>query len=143
MGDLTNAVVALDRTLQLEPGYQPARLLLGETALLLGRPELARLMFEAALSWDARLAPALFGRGRTALALHDYDTAIEYLHRALDADRTASAVHYPLALAYRDIGKTPSANAQLLARGPGLPRVPDPWLDEVERLRAHMRAGEP
>ena len=72
--------------------------------------------------------------GRTALARSDYRGAVDHLARALSVDPRAAAVHYPLALAYRGLGDSASAERHMRLRGPGEIRPPDPLMLELDGL---------
>jgi tetratricopeptide (TPR) repeat protein len=82
-------------------------------------------MFLKAVSVAPGSAAALFGAGRASLARQQYREAAQYLERALSIEERASAVHYPLAMAYRALGDSGRAEAHLKRRGSTVPRVPD------------------
>jgi tetratricopeptide (TPR) repeat protein len=134
-GDWEQAARSFNDALQMSPDYVPARVWLGEMALAAGWVELAELTFTAALSWDERHSAALFGMGRTALERREYAKAAGYLERALAADPRASAIRYPLAMAYRGNGDATTADLHLRLRGPVQPAMADPLMEEIERIR--------
>jgi tetratricopeptide (TPR) repeat protein len=104
---------------------------LGGLYLLQGRPEAAEPLFTKALTQQPRLAAALSGLGRAALARRDYARAVKYLEEALAQDQPASIIHYPLAMAYREIGDLEKADAHLRQRGHVDPALPDPMMAEL------------
>jgi tetratricopeptide (TPR) repeat protein len=120
-----------EKTIQLRPDDVAALVWLGAVYLLQGRPEVAEPLFEKALSLQPRLAAGLSGRGRAALARKDYAGAVKYLEEALAQDRLASIIHYPLAMAYRELGELEKAEAHLRQRGHVDPAMPDPLMSEL------------
>jgi len=127
-GERGRAAAAFERASTLKPSDVTALVWLGEAYLDDGRPDAAMSAFLKALSIAPQSAPALFGAGRAALARQAYRDATEYLERALAADSRASAVHYPLAMAYRALGDREKAEAHLRLRGGNFPELPDPLL---------------
>ena len=130
-GDTTKAAALFERTLQLRPDDVPALIWLGETSLDQGRLDHATSTFSKALSLQPRLVAAQVGLGRAALARRDYASAVEHLESALALDRRASIVHYPLALAYRGLGKMDEAEAHLRQRGEIEIGPPDPLMRDL------------
>ena len=55
------------------------------------------------------------------------------LETALERDAGATAVHYPLAMAYQRLGNLDKARAHLAQQGKVEPRPDDPVLDEIEK----------
>src|SRR5437870_4997430 len=84
----------------------------------LGAGRAAAGLFERALAIDPKSAPVLAGLGRLALAGNDFQAAVQRLELALSADTQASALYYPLAMAYRGLGQTEKARDLLTRRGP-------------------------
>ena len=111
------AVASFERVLELRPDDVPALVWLGEENLAQDRPEAAELPLTTALSIRPGLAAALSGLGRAALARREYARAVEYLGEALERAPQALSVHYPLAMAYRSLGKLDKAAAHLEQRG--------------------------
>jgi tetratricopeptide (TPR) repeat protein len=130
-GDTARAAVLFERTLQLRPDDVPALIWLGETSLDQGRLDQATSAFSKALSLQPRLVAARVGLGRAALARRDYAGAVEQFEAALTLDRRASIVHYPLALAYRGLGKVDEAEAHLRQRGEVDVGPPDPLMRDL------------
>ncbi len=130
-GDTAKAALLFEGTLQLRPDDVAALIWLGDTALNQGRLEQAGSAFSKALSLQPRLVAARVGLGRAALASRDYAGAVEHFEAALALDRRASIVHYPLALAYRGLGKVDEAEAHLRQRGEVEIGPPDPLMRDL------------
>lgn len=131
-GDREAAAQAFERALALQPSYVPAMVWLGDTYLDLGRTDAAQAAFDDALARQPDSAAALFGAGRAALARRAYDDAVQRMEHALRVDPQASAVRYPLAMAYRGTGDRAKADALLQKRGTAAPELPDPLLQQAE-----------
>jgi tetratricopeptide (TPR) repeat protein len=130
-GDTAKAAALFERTLQLRPDDVPALIWLGETSLDQGRLDQATSAFSKALSLQPRLVAARVGLGRAALARRDFAGAVEQFESALALDRRASIVHYPLALAYRGLGKVDEAEVHLRQRGEVEIGPPDPLMRDL------------
>ena len=133
-GDRVRSAAAFERASTLQPADLNALVWLGETYLDDGRPEVAQPVFQRALALQPQSAAALFGAGRSALAQQAYAQAAQYMERALGADRRASAVHYPLAMAYRALGDREKAEAHLRQRGSAFPELIDPLMPQDEEV---------
>jgi tetratricopeptide (TPR) repeat protein len=79
------------------------------------------------------------GLGKTALARRDFAMAIKYLESSLATDPKANSIHYPLAIAYREVGELEKAQHHLLKRGPQKPTVSDPLIEELRDLTTGQR----
>jgi len=133
-GDGAKSIAAFERARALQPDDVSTLVWLGEGYLDRGQPALAEPLFAKALARQPQSLAALFGMGRTALARSDYRGAVDHLARALSIDPRAAAVHYPLALAYRGLGDSGSAEQHMRLRGPGEIRPPDPLMLELDAL---------
>jgi tetratricopeptide (TPR) repeat protein len=133
-GDRERAAAAFARASTLRPTDVNALVWLGETYLDEGRPDAAQPIFQQALSLHPQSAAALFGVGRAALARRAYAEAAQSMERALAADGRASAVHYPLAMAYRALGDREKAEAHLRQRGDAFPDLPDPFMQQDDEV---------
>ena len=133
-GDRAAAAELFARAHALRPSNLPALVRLGDTLLDQSRPDEAEEAFRRALALDAGSAAALAGMGRAALARRDAARAVDYLGRALSADERATSLHYPLAMAYRQLGDLGRAEAHLRRRGGGVAAVPDPLMDVYSGL---------
>jgi tetratricopeptide (TPR) repeat protein len=131
-GDRARAAAAFERALKAQPGNLAGLIWLGESYLDDDRLDLAQAAFQRAIAAQPNSAPALFGAGRTALARREYNEAAQDLERALAIDPRASAVHYPLAMAYRGLGDLAKADVHLRQRGNNYPVLPDPLMQDDE-----------
>jgi tetratricopeptide (TPR) repeat protein len=133
-GDRASAAVSFERALQVKPDDLASLIWLGEAYLDDERLEQARSAFQRAIAVQPQSAPALFGAGRTSLARREYSEAAQDLERALAIDPRATAIHYPLAMAYRGLGDGQKADAHLRQRGNSYPELPDPLMQDDEDL---------
>ena len=130
-GETTKSATAFERALQLRSADEATLVWLGGAYLDEGRPEAAEPLFTKALSIGPRSGAAWFGLGRAALARRDFGRAADYLKRTLSIDPKASIVHYPLAMAYRGLGRLPEADTHLRLKGDIEVVLSDPLMDEL------------
>ncbi len=139
------AIPALERALELSPGYVPGLARLGAVLAGQGRVAEATRRYREALTQDPSCNPCLVGLGQIALQDREFETAVEHLERALELAPRAATIRYPLALAYRGLGEDAKAQAQLDARAEATlntgmgrqidrPGVFDPLLRELDSL---------
>jgi tetratricopeptide (TPR) repeat protein len=140
--DPSSAVRWFSDTVQVRPHDVAALVWLGTTYLDLGRADDAAPLFERALAEQPRLVSARGGLGRAALARRDYAGAVEQLTTALEIDPRASILHYPLALAYRELGDMTRAEANMRARGTTDIGPPDPVMQDMAGLLESAPAYE-
>lgn len=126
--DPARAADWFDRALELAPSDEATLVWLGRTRLEQGRSDEAERLFAYAAAVEPRSAAAWAGVGRAALARRAYLRATESLERALQLDPRASSVHYPLAMAHRELGRLELANAHLERRGARDPTLVDPLM---------------
>ena len=142
------ALRSYEAALRFDGGDLAILIRLGELHLERSEPEKARPRFEQALT-AARGGPgtaaARAGLGKALASSGDAEGAAGELEAALTAEPGASALRYPLALAYRELGRIDDARAQLARRGPVEASFPDPRVDEVGQLATgagiHFLAG--
>lgn len=115
------------------PEYVPTLIRLGRLELASGELAAAREAFESALAKDGSSAAALQGLARLAAREDDPRAAAAAYERALALQPEASALHYPLSQAYRQLGDLDSARAQLELRGDQQVQFEDPVAYEVKR----------
>jgi len=145
---LSQATQAFETVRAIDPDDAPTRIYLGQLYLQAGELDKARASFEkAGASKDARAA-ALAGLGKTALAGGQYKEAAENLEEALKLWPNASRLRQPLAMAYRGLGDTAKAQANLarhVPKGPE-PGLVDPIVDEMSSRvvvsRVLLRRGQ-
>jgi tetratricopeptide (TPR) repeat protein len=133
-GDRTGAAARFEQSLKVRPSELTTLVWLGEAYLDDDRVEQAQDAFQRAVSVQPHSAPALFGAGRASLARRDFSSAARYLEQALAADPKASAIHYPLAMAYRGLGERQKADDQLRQRGTAYPTLVDPLMSSDDEL---------
>jgi tetratricopeptide (TPR) repeat protein len=131
-GDRAHAAAAFERAVKVKPSDLTSLVWLGESYLDDDRLDLAQAAFQRAIAVQPQSAAALFGAGRTALARREFAQAAQDLERALALDARASAIHYPLAMAYRGLGDAGKADAHLRQRGGSYPVLPDPLMQDDE-----------
>ena len=140
--DPAQAAAAFERALELQPSDVATLVWLGRTHLDRGQPETAERLFTHAAALDPSSAGALSGVGRAALARRDFLRATQYLEQTLAVEPRASSVHYPLAMAYRALGRADMAEAHLQRRGDGEPTLRDPLMEDVYNLLPSAMAFE-
>ncbi len=133
-GPLAKAVEWFEKARELRPDDLATLVWLGDVYLAQGRADAAEPLFTGAVSTSEGSAAAHFGAGRTALARQDYQSAVTHLERALALDARATAIHYPLAMAYRGRGDLAKAEAELAIKGDLEPRPADPLMQELDAL---------
>jgi len=133
-GESARAATWFEQTLEVKPDDVAALVWLGEVYLNQGKPDAAGSLFAKALAKQPGEAAAQLGLGRVALEKRDYAQAIDRLERALAIDRRATVVHYPLAMAYRAVGKIEQAEAHLRQRGNVEIGPTDPLMQEVAEV---------
>jgi tetratricopeptide (TPR) repeat protein len=144
-GASAKAAAAFERALALRPEDVPTLVWLGSARLDEGRVEEAESSFLKALTVQPSSAAAAFGAGRAALARQAYREAVERFERALGIESGATAVHYPLAMAYRALGDRAKFAAHLSRRGEVWPTLADPVFDQqgepIESVSLYERRG--
>ena len=136
-GELQKAVEHYEQAATIKPDDLTILLKLAEAQLSLNRPDLAELLFREAISRDPypSSAPALVGLGKLSLSRSDPERAIEYFETAVSLQPQATSIHYPLAMAYREIGDLEKAREHLRIRGTAPAEFPDPLMEELRELR--------
>jgi tetratricopeptide (TPR) repeat protein len=130
-GESARAAALFEAVLRIRPDDVASLIWLGNVYLDQGRSEAAEPLFVRAVELAPRSAAPHLGLGRAALARRQPGQAIEHLEQVLAIDRGATAAHYPLAAAYRALGKTDRAEAHLRERGDVEPVIPDPLMQEL------------
>lgn len=134
-GEINKAITYLRIAQELRPDEVPVLVNLAEAYLADGQSEAAKALFESALALDNSPAAARAGLGKIALSNGDFTKAVGSLEAALKLQPQATSLHYSLAMAYRGVGDVANALAHLRQQGPGKPKVPDPLIDDLERLK--------
>jgi len=143
-GALDEAAASFREVLTLQPDDTAARIWLASIAIDRGRPDEAAPLLEAVLRRDPQSTAALFHLGRLALARRDFPRAVSLLETAARQDPAAAALHYPLAMAYRGVGRQADAEAQLRLRDLRNAEIapPDPLMERVADLLEGPQAFE-
>lgn len=138
------AVRWFERALGTRPDDVPTRLHLAESLIALGRASEAEERLREAIEIDSTVAAAHFLLGHIVREA-DPDRAISHYRTALSLQPDASVVHYPLSLAYRQLGDLERSREHLARRGDTYIAVRDPLLQGLEGLRrgpeAKLRQG--
>lgn len=146
VGQLAAAKSYLNVAVKLKPENTAAAVRLGTINLQLNQPAKAREHFQDALQTDPQSAAAHNGLGDVALAEEKYLEAVTHFGEALRLVPEANRVHYSLGMAYRGLGESEKAQAELDQRGPVGIRPADPLVDALPQLlqgeRVHMIRGQ-
>ena len=134
-GDLEKAGSHYQQASNLQANDLAAVLGLARVELDRGRPEVAQRRFERALELDPRAAAALVGLGEIAVAGRDFEKAVDRYEEALKLQPKASNIHYPLAMAYRQLGKVDKARLHLSKKGDGPVTYSDPLVEELVKAK--------
>jgi tetratricopeptide (TPR) repeat protein len=147
-GNIPEAIKHFEIVRTIDRSYVPAEIYLGQMYLLNGELDKARSTFEVAKADKDAEAVALAGLGKVALAGNQYKEAAALLEEALKLRPNASRLRQPLAMAYRGLGDTDKAKAnlaQFATDGPE-PGVTDPIVDamsgKVVVSRVLLRRGQ-
>ena len=133
-GSLEESARSYGRAVDLQPDALATRVLLADVLLAQGDLDAADQMFDLSLERHPGSAAAQVGLGRVALTRQEYAAAAARFEQALVLDPRATAVHYPLALAYRGLGDTEQAEAHLRQRGDVEALAPDPLRRQLDEL---------
>jgi tetratricopeptide (TPR) repeat protein len=135
-GALAKSAAFFEQARRLRPDDEATLVWLGNVYLAQGQPDSAEPLLVKALSLQPRSVAALSGLGRAALARKDYVAAVKHLEAALALDPQAASIHYPLAMAYRELGESAKAEAHLRARQADNVEIApsDPLMAELDAL---------
>jgi tetratricopeptide (TPR) repeat protein len=128
------AIEAFERAHALSPDDVPTMVWLARLYVDQGRPDAAAPLLDRAVTLQPRSAAALFELGRIDLGKRDFARAADRLEAALRADAGAVQAHYPLAMAYRGLGRADEAAAHLKRWKDVELRPDDPLMDEIGAL---------
>ena len=121
--------------LRLRPSDKVTMLRLANVELSRNHLEEAKRWFTKAMALRGPSAAALAGLGKVAFAEHQYPEALKYFTEALAQDPQASAIHYQLAMTYRELGDVNKMQENLRVRGNNEPTIDDPLLEEIQGLK--------
>ena len=144
-GNIADAVELFQEAVQQEPEDLATLYWLGQTYLDLNRTVAAEAAFTRALAAHPESPAARAGLGQSAFASRDYTRAVAELEAAVEMVPAGSALHYPLALAYRALGDETSAERHVALVGREEVPPPDPRMAAIENLLdsalVHERRG--
>jgi tetratricopeptide (TPR) repeat protein len=130
-GAPAKAAPFFEEVVRLRPDDVAALVWLADAYLQEGKPDAAELLLVRALSQQPDVSAAVFGLGRVAAARRDFTRAVEHFERALAIDDRSSIIHYPLAMAYRELGRLDKVEAHLGQRGSVEIGPPDPAMQAL------------
>jgi tetratricopeptide (TPR) repeat protein len=118
---------------QIDDNDLPTQLALAQLYLSTGEYDKSTALFQGALTVPEARAAALAGLGKVALAKGSYKEAVDKLEAVLKLQPAALRLRQPLAMAYRGLGDTAKAEANLAHYDPGgdEPGVADPIVDQL------------
>jgi tetratricopeptide (TPR) repeat protein len=131
-GHTERALKLFQQARALESDYPALDLRLGQLWLDTNRLVEARAALEKASTRPGLRAAALYYLGQIDLLERDYPTAQRHLTQALAINPAASEVHYPLAQAYRHLGKSDQAREHLAQFKASTPEVEDPLVSALD-----------
>lgn len=138
-GRIPQAVRRFQEAAELNPGYAPVQLRLGQCWYEQNRLAQAVPALEAAAKVPEIRGGALYLLGQIDLQERRYEKAIKRFEQILATDPEAHQVHYPLARAYRAAGDEPRSRKHLALQGRRAPRVEDPLVLELAALKKGAR----
>ena len=142
------ALARFQTALLLRPDYLPAVVRLNTVLRDKGRLQAARLVLERTPRHLRETAAWLAAAGEQSLAENQYEEAIQLLSQALSLQPAANRLHYPIATAYRQLGRSGLARDSLARSGaigvapedPLMARVIDLSAGELSKLIEGRRA---
>lgn len=131
-GNTDLALEYLQTAQRIDPSYPTLYLRLGKVRL--DRSELAeaRQAFEKIADEPGLAGAAAYYLGQIANLERRYGDAVAHLEKALAIDPGATGAHYPLAQAYRALGKNELAKQHLAQFEVKAPEAKDPLLEQLQ-----------
>ena len=135
-GALDQAAASFREVLTRQSDSLAARVWLASVCIDQGRYDEAQPLLDAVMQQNPRSPAALFHLGRVALARRDFARAVSLFEAVARNDPSATAVHYPLAIAYRGAGRSADADTQLRLRDQRNSEITpaDPLMDHLADL---------
>ena len=133
-GETEKALELFQQARKLNPDYRPLDLRMGQLWLDTDQLDKAHAVLQKAANESGLRAAALYYLGQIDLLRHDYQGAQAHLSEALRINPEASEVHYPLAQAYRQLGKQELAREHLARFKQQTPDADDPLVAELETV---------
>ena len=134
-GEFDAAAAQFEQVLERQAEEVLARLRLAEVYLELGRAETAKTLLEAVIAGASRNAFAYYLLGQIAYEAEAYEAAVAHYERVLDLQPTATQVHVPLGMAYRNLGDQEQSQYHLARRGRAIVQLNDPRVAELEAFK--------
>ncbi|MEA3274295.1 MAG: tetratricopeptide repeat protein [Pseudomonadota bacterium] len=131
-GNTEQALTYLESARELDPEYPTLYLRLGKVQLDRGELAEARAALEKIADTPGLIAAANYYLGQIANLERRFEDAVARLKKALEADPNATGVHYPLAQAYRALGKNELAREHLGRFEAKSPEAEDPLLEQLQ-----------
>ncbi|MEE8156087.1 MAG: tetratricopeptide repeat protein [Phycisphaerales bacterium] len=125
---------SLERAVQLNGNYLPARLHLAQQLTQENRPEEARGHYQAVLEADPTSFHAHLGMGQVLLGGGDLAASHEHLSRAVEIEPMAREGHSAMSRLFARLGDDTAAEHEmsLARRYPQGPSIPDPEHEKVQ-----------
>lgn len=133
-GRLDAAAASYREALEIAPMRVGTLIRLAKVELARNQPDVAEGALQRALELEPDAAAAMAALGELEMSRRNYRQAVDWLEAALELVPSADRLHYPLALAYRQLGEVAVAREHLQARGSVGLRYPDPLLEELTEL---------
>lgn len=131
------AAEAFERARRLDPDNPATLLRLARARFDAGEIEAAEALFRQSLeNHPPSAAAARAGLGEIAAARAGHAAAVEHYAAALALQPSATRLHYPLGLAYKELGETAKAAEHLRLRGDTPVAFPDPLAAALDRQAA-------
>lgn len=134
--DWQGALPWFEKSMKLEPRYAATHVRKGRVLLQLNRLEEAETQFNWVLRVNPKSAVAHFGLGKIATERKEFALAASLLEKAKERQPQATALHYPLAMVYRQLGDREKAKAYLAKRGKDDTSFFDPIVADLQALNA-------
>ena len=132
MGTHKDVSHLIEQTVDISPGYYPAILKLADIHFKVGELGRAEEGYKQLISQESVGPYAYLGLGRICIANEEWESAEEYLEKAIAMDRDFGAAHRVLANVYRHLGRIEEMReSQSIATGYRFAEAPDPWMDDL------------
>lgn len=138
-GQTESGYEMLAKALELRPDELAIRLRLAEAAKRMGHTEEASQLLASAVDLAPDEPAVMAAIGQFELDQRNYGNARKWLEAALKAEPRATRLHYPLALALRELEEDALARKHLALVGSAGIRPPDAMLDALDQLRRGER----